>query len=100
MLNKSDVRYTIASVVGAQISSFECKNSCKTIIRIQTGSAEESVKLIDTIKLFIEDLKYFQAYDVDDFATDGSICYLGGNLTLGSYAMLYLLTSYPSLKIM
>lgn len=100
MLNKSDVRYKIASIVGAQISSFECKNACNTIIRIETNTAEESVHLIETIELFTDSLKYFQAYDVDDFATDGSIFYLGGNLSLGNYAMMYLLTSYPSLKIM
>ncbi len=89
MLNKSDVRYKIGSIVGAQISTFECKNACNTIIRIETNTAEESVHLIETIELFIDNLKYFQAYDIDDFTNGGSIFYIGGGLHLGTSFSMY-----------
>lgn len=89
MVNKSDVRYTIASTIGAQISSYEKKIGCNTLIRIQTESVQESIHLIETIQLFMDHLEYFQVFDVDDFGNGGSIFYIGGGLHLGTSFCMY-----------
>lgn len=89
MANKSDVRYAVASNIGAQISSYVKKMSCNTLIRIQTASVEESLHLIETIQLFIGHLEYFQAFDIDDFGNGGSVFYIGGGLHLGTSFSMY-----------
>lgn len=97
-LNKSDLRYLIASVVGAQIGSYNCKNSCMNLVRIETRTIEESLHLVRTLPFFIRYLKFFQAYDTDDFGTGGSIFYLGGGILLKTSAWFYFKNNYPLLN--
>ncbi|KKS93251.1 MAG: hypothetical protein UV68_C0023G0005 [Candidatus Collierbacteria bacterium GW2011_GWC2_43_12] len=80
MATKSDLRYFIAEKIGDSLSSFTCLQSCTDgSLRIRTENVDDSLAVIEGICDLDGTLRYFQAYDLDDFGQGGSIFIVGGD---------------------
>ena len=106
MATKSDLRYFIAEKIGDSLSSFTCLQSCTDgSLRIRTENVDDSLAVIEGICDLDGTLRYFQAYDLDDFGQGGSIFIVGGDevhgpnnkamVTLSKYLLCFFLAQTP-----